>query len=246
MKLLESRLSALETLVSQLTIDNANLRQTVTNLQLNLSESEQQGTRTFTSDAGVSAEQQDLNTNIVIRGVEIKGDASESDLRAVYEGIRSHLTISDCTELDPVSVSVLQSNPVKASASFRPIRVQLSTVAAKTKFLQVRRVKKDIVLSDIVINNSSRRPILISEQLTRQNQELLYKARSLRGKDNFKFVWSTNGQILARQRQDSKVIRIIDAEHVNRLRAELNLEPIDHGRLHTTSNGQSASNEASI
>lgn len=228
-KTLESRVTALEALVSQLTSENSDLRQLVSSLQLEVAQCkdrvEQHRTATTSSENNISLDQQELNSNIVIRGVEVKEDTPESELLAVYEGIRSHLNISEESDLAPVSVSVLSSNPAKSN-NFRPFLVQLPTVAAKVKFLQIRRIKKDILLSDIGINSTSRRPILISEQLTRTNQELLFQARSLRGQNKFKFVWSTNGQILARHSEKSKVIRIIDTAHVNRLREEFNLEPL--------------------
>lgn len=249
---LASRLASLETLVSQLTSENRDLRQTITSLQSEVtqckSQIEQQripstAIPSTALDSNVSLDQQELNTNIVIRGVDVKEDTPESELLAVYEGLRSHLQISKEADLAPVSVTVLSANPLKPNASSRPIRVQLSSVAAKSKLLQIRRVKKDITLSDIGINSASRSTILISEQLTRSNQELLYQARSLRGRNNFKFVWSSNGQILARLRENTKVIRILDTAHVNRLRAEFNLEPLtEHGRRHTSTTIQLASN----
>lgn len=118
-----------------------------------------------------------------------------------YEDVRSHLNISDVADLDPFSVTALASSSSKFNATSRSNRVQFASVAAKVKFLQIRRVKKDILPSHLGIDNTTRRPVLISEQLTRDNQELLYQARSLRGLNKFKFVWSTNGQILARQRE---------------------------------------------
>jgi len=239
----ETRISALEVLVSQLVSVNSDLRQTISNLQTEVTQCknliQQHQSSVIASENNISLDQQDLNTNIVIRGVDVKEDTPESELLSVYEGLRSHLKISGEADLAPVSVAILSSNPAKVNISSRPIRVQLPSVTAKAKFLQVRRVKKDIFLSDIGINNGSRRHVLISEQLTRTNQELLYQARSLRGQNKFKFVWSSNGQILARQRENSKVIRIADTAHVNRLREELNLEPLtEYGRRHTATTVQ--------
>lgn len=247
-KLLESRLSALEATVLQLTTENTDLKQSVAKLHSELTEIGQRTTvhRASELETCISTELSELNNDIVIRGVEVNENTPETNLRAIYEGIRSHLCISDCVELDPVSVSVLPVNTSQTNVSInRPIRVQLRTLASKVKFLQVRRVKKDIYLSDIGINNQSKRPILITEHLTRRNQELLFQARSLRGGDNFKFVWSTNGQILARKEEKSKVIRITDSAHVNRLRAAANLEPLpENGRFYASSTVQSSSNHS--
>lgn len=71
--------------------------------------------------------------------------------------------------------------------------------------------------------------------------ELLFQARSMRERGNYKIVWSKNCEILARHRPNTKVIKIIDAAHVNSLRAELNLEPhSNHGRLQSNTTQQSS------
>lgn len=250
--ILETRLSSLEAIVSHLTVENTELRETVAQLQLCVPRIEQQSSENLQSSLapfGIesSPDQAQLNSNIVIRGVEATAESTDSELRAIYEGLRSHLNISECADFEPVSVTVLSSNSSRVKNCIKPIRIQLPSVATKVKFLQIRRAKRDILQSDIVANSTSRRPVLISEQLTRENQELLYKARSLRGQNNYKFVWSSNGQILARQRLNSKVVRITDSEHVNRLRAELNLEPLpENGRLHATSSVCGDSNNPSL
>lgn len=236
---LELRLESLETSFNRLNTENSDLRQTIDKLQLDITQLKDQAVQLCSSITSsencLSLDQQELNTNIVIRGVDVKVDTPEPELLAVYEGIRTHLGISNITELTPVSVKVLTSNPSNGNTSSRPIQVQLPSVAAKRHFLQVRRIKKDIFPSDIGITQTCRRPVLISEQLTRRNQELLFQARSLREKNNFKFIWSNNGQILARHKPNSKVIRITDVAHINCLRTELNLEPLaENGRLRTT------------
>lgn len=97
----------------------------------------------------------------------------------------------------------------------------------------MRRIKKEIYPSDIGINQQHTRPVLISEQLTRANQELLYQARSIRGSNGFKFVWSHNGQILARRKEGDRVIRIIDLIHLNQLKTELQTKLTNNERQRT-------------
>lgn len=145
----------------------------------------------------------------------------------MYSGIRTHLGIADVRDLDPVSIRIVPSIPGKPTSSSRPLQVQLASVVAKRQLLQVTRVEKDILPSDIGLRQQSCPPILITEHLSRLNQELLFQARSLRGLDNYTFVWSCNGQILARRTENTKVMRVIDTAHVNRLRTELGLEPLN-------------------
>lgn len=198
-------------------------------------------------DNNLNADQELLNCNIVIRGAEVTANTSESELRTVYSGLRNHLGGADVAEFEPVSITVINTNSAKNNTSLKPIRVQFKSVDAKRKFLQVRRVKKTISQIDIGIKGSVSRPILVTEELTRSNQELFFKARSLRNNGNYKFVWTCNGQVLVRFKQSSKVIRITDSEHVSQLQAGLHLEPSpDYGRHHLGASIQSTSDNTQI
>lgn len=187
-------------------------------------------------EKGISIEQQELNSNIVIRGVDLVDSSCDSKPLEVYNGIRTHLGISNEADFDPVSVKVL--HPKKSlgkTITNKTIQVSLRSSKIKRQFLQIRRIKKDILPNNIGLVQNSKKPILITEELTKENQELLYAARSLRETHKFKYVWSNNGQILVRPQQNSKVIRINDIKHVNELRASIQLEPLHskNGRLCT-------------
>lgn len=191
-------------------------------------------------EKGITLEQQEINTNIVIRGVDLSEITTQSDLLSLYNNIRSHLGIANINEFAAVSARILQPNNRPSSnakgKTAEIVQVQLSTVAAKRQFLQISRAKKDIVPADIGLIQKSKLPVLITEQLTRGNQELLFFARSLRGTHRYKYVWSCNGQILVRLKERSKVIRIRDIEHVNQLRTEIQLQPLArNGRLQSRS-----------
>lgn len=242
-KELESRLFSLESSFSVLVTENTELKRLIDELAVDLTNikaqnqdlaSQLQSHRNIQPDQHrinihEADEQLEINGNIVIRGPEVSETTPEADLRLIYEGLRNHLGVSNVHELDPVSVSVIASGSTEKNLSSRPIVVKLTSIEAKKKLLQVRRSKKEIFTPDIGINNNPRRLLLVSEQLTKSNQELLYQARSLRGENGFKFVWSSNGQILARQKPNTKVTRIFDTAHVNRLKTEFNLHQ-ENGR----------------
>lgn len=236
---LESGLNNLEISFNNICAENTNLKQAVNKLQGEVFQLKDQiellRTTTKSSDSSSTSDQLELNSNIIIRGIDVTDNTPDSELLAVYEGLRTHLGVSDVAELIPVSVKVLAPNPLNAKTSFRPIQVVLTSITAKKKFLEIRRSKKDIHPSDIGITNNFQRPILVTEQLTRSNQELSYQARSLRGHDGYKFIWSNNDQILARFKHNSKVIRVTDKTHINQLRLGLNREPlVEDGRHRAT------------
>lgn len=236
---LNDRFKQLEERLIKLENDNTTLRALVGQLQDRVSTQdsviEKLARAEEAARENISLGQLELNTNIVLRGIEVSEDTTEESLSAVYSGIRKHLQIESEPDFDPVAISVIPSKRKEAKRPCAPIRIAFKSVAAKRNFLQIRRIKKDIFPREIEVEQNSQRPILITEELTYSNQQLLYQARSLRGKNRYQFVWSNNGQVLARRSTRARVIRIIDTEHINRLRAQLNIPPLqDNGTRFST------------
>lgn len=226
----ETKFIELEAQCTRLTKENEDLKKSVADLN---SEIGRIKLTTSAIDTGISKEQEELNANVIIRGVEVRENAEESELLTVYNKICTHLGIVDSPEHEPITAKILSSNNIPSATAVKPIQIKLRSSAAKRQFLQARRIKRDILPSDIGIVQQSKKALLITEQLTRKNQEILYQARSLRGHDRFKFVWSNNGQILARETHRSKVIRIIDINHINNIKVEF-LQVTQNGQYNTT------------
>lgn len=251
----EDKVRELEIHCNRLSAENKELKGAITNLDVAVQHNESQKlekevselkselnsykTSQLLAEKGISIEQQEINANIVIRGVhvDVKGTDCQSEIIEVYDKIRAHLGILEISDLNAVSATILQPKRVIAkksdSSTANTIQVKLPSVSAKRKFLQIRRAKRDILPSHIGVTQTSNKPIIITEQLTRDNQELLFKARSLRTSNKFKFVWSNNGQILARQSSGSRVIRIRDFDHINSLTSLNHLQQPHNGRLCT-------------
>lgn len=184
-------------------------------------------------DSDISVEQEDINSNIVIRGIEVQSDAPTESLSTAFSGLCSYLGVQDVPEFIPEAIDVVPSTN-KSGKSSRPLKVKFKSVTAKRNFLQIRRSKRDIYPSDIGLTQKSRAPLRINEQLTKSNQELLYQARSLRGNNRFKYIWSNNGQILARREDRSRVTRIRDFVHLDELLQQAGL-PISSNNLNDAS-----------
>lgn len=258
---LETKFKEAVDLCAQLKTDNVNLHLTVVELksevkqltnQVNLLSQSPNNSDQRNSESergsGTSAEQLNINSNVVIRGIDFSENAPDTELTAAYDKICSHLGLSSSEDFKPLGVSLIL-NPVgsRKNQSFRPLKVVLPSEKIKKQFLQVRRTKKEIYPADIGINQQHSRPILITEQLTRENQELLYQARSIRGSCGFKFVWTHNGQILVRRKVGDRVTRILDNNHLNQLKTELRLElHCNNGRSDTTTPVNYSSREAQV
>lgn len=248
---LETEYRTTEATCTRLTAENQELKTEISALKTEVINIKDHGLQhkgfIKSSDRGVSAEQQEINSNIVIRGVNLANPSNESEPATVFEAIRTHLDIAADDAFNPISITLLPSSKSKPSTATKTIQVRFRTIATKKQFLQVRRIKKDISPADLNLVQTSKKAILITEQLTRSNQELLYAARSLRNTHKYKFVWSNDGQILVRQQQGSKVIRITDISQVNDLKSSINLEPLTfpkNGRLSTNADIESPKSDS--
>lgn len=248
---LETEYRTTEATCTRLTTENQELKTEISSLKTEVinikNHSLQYKGFIKSSDRGISAEQQEINSNIVIRGVNLANPSNESEPTTVFEAIRTHLDIATDDVFDPISIALLPSSKSKPSTATKTIQVRFRSTATKKQFLQVRRIKKNISPADLNLVQTSKKAILITEQLTRSNQELLYAARSLRNTHKYKFVWSNDGQILVRKQQGSKVIRITEISQVNDLRSSINLEPLtfpNNGRLSTNTDIESPKSDS--
>lgn len=184
-----TRVTTLEEVTTSLVNRIDTLSETITSLKETVVEQRKvietfEETRVSSSD--VSIEQERINNNIVIRGLEVEESTSEGALLATFENICTHIGISVGEELRPLSATLIDS---KSKAV-----INLVSREAKQRFLQARRIKRDIRPSEIGHTQRSNRPLIITEQLTREIQRLLFEARSLRGRDKFKCIWSDTCQ----------------------------------------------------
>lgn len=105
-------------------------------------------------------------------------------------------------------VKIQSAYKIKAKDSKpAPIVITFDGSDSKLKFIdQIKKSKK----------NNKAIKIKVSEFLTSETRELLQEAKSGLG-DKFKYIWSKNGQIYVREKDDSKPIRISQSSHIREL-----------------------------
>lgn len=220
---LVTRLSALEKANSELQGEVKELKETVSSQKVII---DKFVLLSSAEEKGISAEQEEINKNIVIRGIDLPETPTDQFLVDTFNNIRSHIGIEGEDDISPLGAVLLHpSNNNNLTGKPRAIVVKFKSISAKRSFLLARRTKFDIRPSDIKVSQRSNRPLVITEQLTDKNQRLLFDARSLRGPSGFKYVWSSNGQVLLRLRKHSKVIRVLDHNQIELLRIKHNIAP---------------------
>nr|XP_054931478.1 uncharacterized protein LOC129386958 [Dermacentor andersoni]XP_054931479.1 uncharacterized protein LOC129386958 [Dermacentor andersoni] len=117
----------------------------------------------------------------------------------------------DFSEFEANTIASIRRMPNRDSST-PPILVQMRVVASKEKWLALRTKLRNLRTDE------SHPQLYFNENLTRTNKELFRLARS-KGKENqYKFVWTRNGRVLAKKSEEVKaVIRIEKLSDLNKI-----------------------------
>lgn len=103
----------------------------------------------------------------------------------------------------------------------RHIKKDQSNIIIKLKNTSIKNLiikeakKKNLTTKNLGFQCNSR--IFINEELTAFRKELFYLALQKKKELNWKFIWSTNGQILMRKSENSKIIPISNKKDLEKL-----------------------------
>ncbi|XP_063537556.1 uncharacterized protein LOC134746915 [Cydia strobilella] len=100
----------------------------------------------------------------------------------------------------------------------RPLVERLARRAVRDRLLQAARVRRGITTEGAGIPGRTCR-LYVNERLTPQNRRLLYKARELKQQYSWRYVWTRDGKIFARQQAGTSSPRY-------RIRTEVDLERV--------------------
>lgn len=113
-----------------------------------------------------------------------------------------------------------------APARPRPLAVRLARRAQRDQLLQAARVRRRLTTDDMNLSQTppSSRPFYINERLTRRNRQLFQKTREIANRLSWKYVWTRDGKVFARQengktrhrlRSEADFVRVFGAKAVS-------------------------------
>lgn len=113
--------------VSELQSESTSLRSLCAEIKVDLdslkSELKRSTEEKLSLGNGLSTQQQEVNSNIVIRGIDLDNTPDESEAAGVYKNICAHLGIDNSVDFEPVSVKILQprnlSNKTKSAKTIQ-------------------------------------------------------------------------------------------------------------------------------
>lgn len=184
------RSKVLEDMVGDLSKENQVLRRDVDRLQLSLNKEESKK----------------LVNNLSITGLITENDSKEQAVEktlALFSFLDTPISSNDVAHFKQVPTK----SGVKIIATLKPEH--------KKQILATRSKKGKLTLRNTKFGDSDAR-IFVDEELTKETYHLFKHSKQLKGV-GYKYVWHREGKILARKNDDSDIIFIRNASHVNDL-----------------------------
>lgn len=104
---------------------------------------------------------------------------------------------------------------IKSKLPNGPIIVKFIRNLDKLEFLRLKRVKKDILNTDL-LHLAPSQPIYISEFLSPHNAWLFKQLKSIQHKCKLNYIWTKNNLIMARENDQSPVMFIRSVDDIHR------------------------------
>lgn len=89
----------------------------------------------------------------------------------------------------------------------RLIVVKLARRAVRNELIQAARVRREVSTDGTNLPTPSRR-FYINERLTKTNRLLFHQAREIAGGLKWRYVWTRDGKVFARQRHGTRCYRL--------------------------------------
>ncbi|KAL4711447.1 hypothetical protein ACJJTC_005571 [Scirpophaga incertulas] len=162
----------------------------------------------------LKAELNDRDQQLLLNDIEITGvlEQKEESLEHIVLALANKLSVK-LDQQDIVSAlrvgSVVRAESDVNSSRPRPIVVRLVRRAKRDELLKAARVRRGATTEGIGLQGSPRR-FYLNERLTKINRFLFRQARQAKERLNWRYVWTRDGKIFARQHSmpDSPLYRL--------------------------------------
>lgn len=148
--------------------------------------------------------QKELECNAVITGV--PNDIEEKEaLRKIADKIDETIKVDDCV-VKATRLYAVNENGQNAATKI-PVVVSFASIDAKAKFLAAFKKKRLLTADECGVSGGDAK-IVVMEQLSNYNFQLLKEARKLKEAGTVKFVWFQNSNVLVRKDENARIFRI--------------------------------------
>lgn len=163
----------------------------------------------------------DLNNNIIVSGVpnsiENIGEAFNKIANAVSVDYDVNSNVASIERLftpKPDANGVAGNKKVLDKI---PILVKFLSESGKAKFMESVKINKGVfTAAECEISNDDAK-VFIKDQISSYNMQLIKEAKKLKLNGMVKFVWFQNGNVLVRQGETTKIIKIKSQDDLSKI-----------------------------
>lgn len=161
-------------------------------------------------------EQKELMKDILITGLpEIIGEQTKDSVEK-YLKILDNQFNSTCIDFVYRFKSATQSNT--NTKIILPIVVRFNTHVTKKGLFNKQKVAGPVLQSQLSVDKTNTRKIIIKQRLTQTNYQLLKSTRDLKNKSGYKFCWvSELGSVYLQKDDKSRATKIVSIQELHRL-----------------------------
>lgn len=163
-----------------------------------------------------SLKQQHLKNNLIVAGVPYK---KGENLKEIFVKLSKILKVDVAEGSFQIRRFAAKSDSISGN-----ILVELDQYTVKKELLKNRKTK-NILCSELGFNGEN--SVILFNQLTHNNLEILAEAKKLKSECNFKFIWFQNNQILARKAEKAKIFTLNSKIDVKELIESSKIEPAE-------------------
>lgn len=236
------RIDVLELRVSDLEQNSADvsaLRSTISQLKMDLNDRDQELLSNDIEISGIPEEKSENPMHLValvgtalgvrlaacdvvhairVGPIRIVADSADGPVVAGLSPLRPPAELADGPAVAGVSrpPSPTDDVAVASAARPRPLVVRFTRRALRDDVLREARVRRNLTTTNFGLVTPSRR-FYVNERLTRQNRYIFAKAREAGKLKGWRYIWSKEGRIFARQRPGMMHHRIRSEEDIERV-----------------------------
>lgn len=180
-------------------------------------EAERKSNQCYIKELENRVEKLEKNTraaSIEVRNVPVNPNETKEDLVNLIKNVGSLVNLP----VDATTVKDIFRSNTKGGT--KPIIAEFTTVINKEKFLSsVKKYRKDnkTLTTRKLTGSGPEVPIYISENLTPAAKKLLYIARQFSQSNNYRYCWTSHGNIYMRRKDGETAIRVNCEEDIKKL-----------------------------
>ncbi|KAH6945216.1 hypothetical protein HPB50_007566 [Hyalomma asiaticum] len=154
----------------------------------------------------VELKQYGRKNNIELKGLPASGN---EDLRKTIQAVAKSLQIEHASS----EIDVVHRVPTRGNGPAN-IVVKFVSRSTRDRFLQAAKKNR---LNASMIGFEENTPVFINEHLCRENKILLGKAIQAKRENNWKFAWVSDGKILMRKAENTRVVQVTCEEDLAKI-----------------------------